>query len=421
MNILMLGCLHCAASCVQLANGSNACVGFERFVTSAIGEGGVLLEFDSTDYDAMEALTREINGVQMKFLGSATSAIVDGNDPFSPVSMEITNLTYGNHRWNVSVVAVDGVLFIGPRSCVDIASCDLTTSFRVGDRFTAAFGAGSGVVADGLGRVEITLHEVDLPLLTQCREDQKTLEANFSVGLIAQMGGAMTQASMCIQRAKGAVGTSVQTFTRQVAPYVAMQFERNATHIYARLWAQCTLPNATVVYVRYAWGEEPRPPTSYNVVSQCPLLELSVVVADWADNKGNFTLYVVIQQGKAMGRILTQVKPLIVNTPQSPIHVGIEIEVLQGLQLASVYRGPVADGVFINNSDVDALLTFVARSSGVLVIESLVAIHTHTEAQRAAVAANATCEGLIARSCVRSTRSVHAIKLERWIQFVGIY
>jgi len=99
MNILMLGCLNCAASCVQLANGSNACVGFERFVTSGIGEGGVLMEFDSTDYDAMEALTLELNkgtDLRVRLLGSATSVIVDGNEPVSRVLMEVST-SFGNN------------------------------------------------------------------------------------------------------------------------------------------------------------------------------------------------------------------------------------------------------------------------------------------------------------------------------------
>ena len=124
-----------------------------------------------------------------------------------------------------------------------------------------------------------------------------------------------------------------------------------------------------------------------------------------------------------------QVKPLIVNAPQPPLHVGIEIEVLQGLQLASVYRGPVTDGVSINNTDVDALLTFVARSSGPLVIESLTAIHTHTEAQRAAVIANETCEGcvveqLVLQGRVVSPRSCHILGVGddlEWMEgYVGL-
>jgi len=113
-----------------------------------------------------------------------------------------------------------------------------------------------------------------------------------------------------------------------------------------------------------------------------------------------------LHQNKVLGRILTQTIPLIVNGAQSPLHVGIEIELLQGLQLASVYRGPVVDGVFVNNSDVDALLTFVARSSAPLVIESLVAIHTHTEAQRAAVLANETCDGCVVEQLVLQGRVV---------------
>jgi len=60
----------------------------------------------------------------------------------------------------------------------------------------------------------VTLHEIDLPQIAQFRADKVTLEANFSIGLM--MGGAMTQTPITIQRGKGALGSSVGSFTRQV-------------------------------------------------------------------------------------------------------------------------------------------------------------------------------------------------------------
>lgn len=436
MNIHVLGCLNCAASCVQLANGSNACVGFERYVTSAIGEGGVLLEFDSTDYDAMETLTREIGarGIGARLLGSATSAVVTQGDPFSPVLMEVRNLTYGDHRWNVSIVAVDGLLFLG--ACVSVATCDLSTSFAIGERSISKFGQGSAILGDGYGRVTVTLHELDLPRISLFREDQSSLEANFSVGVMAN--GSMTQAPISVWRGKGAVSSSVASFTRQVAPYVMMQFECNVTsaQTYAHMWAQCSLTNAKVVYVRYAWGSSMKwqVPMKYSVVSGCPMLELMVFVNDdWAIDKGNFTLYVVVEQEKVLGRILTQTTPAIVNNnAQTSLNVGIEVEVLQGLQLTSVYRSSQASSsISINNTDVDALLTFIARGHEGLVIDSLTAIHTHTEAQRAAALPNGTCDGcvieqLVLQGQVVSPRSCHIVGeggdldwIENYVGLVG--
>jgi len=76
-----------------------------------------------------------------------------------------------------------------------------------------------------------------------------------------------------------------------------LQFEQNATHTYAHLWAQCTLTNATVVYMRYAWAmTDWQVPAAYQILSHCPKLEVLVVVDDWAADKGNFTLYAVVEQ-----------------------------------------------------------------------------------------------------------------------------
>ena len=429
--LAMAACLNCADSCVRLENGSDVCVGFERYVTRVLSEGGTLMEFDSTDYDMMEALTGEINArtkdVGVRLLGSATSVIVDRLDLTSLKTpwMEVTNLTYAENRWNVSIVAADGLLFISA------AGYNPGMSFELNNNaFTVGFGTKSVIVADGMGRAAVALHEADLISFGFAQDDNVFFEANFSVGVATSEG--FTQTPICVKRAKGAVGTSVESFKRQVAPYVMMQLEQNASQIYARLWAQCTLVNATVVYVQYAWEKEGvwKVPTRFDRVSECPFVEIRVPVNDWASTKGNFTLYVVVQQDQVMARILTQARSLIVNAPQPPLHVGIEIEVLQGLQLASVYRGPVAaDGVFINNTDVDALLTFVARSSGPLVINSLVAIHTHTETQRAAVIANDTCDGcvveqLVMQGRVLSPRSCHITGVADdldWIEgYVGL-
>ena len=242
----------------------------------------------------------------MLLLGSATSAIVDANVfEEGPIWMEVTNLTYGDHQWNVSVVAMDGMLFVSALPCS--LNCDLGISFELKDGFMATFATKSAIIADGLGRAMVMLHEADLPQMARVRDDGVLFEANFSIGLV--VGSSITQTPVCVRRAKGAIGTSVETFTRQVAPYVTMQLEQNATQVYARLWAQCTLANASVVYVRYTWGSDTnwRVPTWFDSVSQCPFLELRVPVNDWAVDRGNFTLYVVVQQDQVLARILTQV------------------------------------------------------------------------------------------------------------------
>ena len=213
--LVVASCLHCASSCVRLENGSNACVGFERFVTRVLSEGGVLLEFDSTDYDTMEALTNEINGrtrdVGVLLLGSATSAIVDANVfEEGPIWMEVTNLTYGDHQWNVSVVAMDGMLFVSALPCS--LNCDLGISFELKDGFMATFATKSAIIADGLGRAIVTLHEADLPQMARVRDDGVLFEANFSIGLV--VGSSITQTPVCVRRAKGAIGTRFDSARR---------------------------------------------------------------------------------------------------------------------------------------------------------------------------------------------------------------
>ena len=486
------------ASCVVFANGSFGCMcpffgdgvvscERERFVTRAMvrsipenselrfqtlksGAGYFLLEFDSTDYDLMEALTREINSRPWAFmlLGSATSEIVDSMTASSFARMEVTNLTYSDSIWTVSTVVTDGLVFLMPSKqsvapSVPMAAL-LGPPFSVGasDRLALAsgqlpvsgsqtLGMHSSITSDGAGRLLIALHELDLPQIASLYENGTFLEANFSVALL--VGGdlpAVTQTHIAIRRAKGTSSSSVGSFTRQVAPYVMMQLEQSAGQVYARMWAQSTLPNATIAHVRYAWGDMSwiSPSGLANHTAE-GLIELWVPVDDWADDKGNLTLYVVLQSGQTLARIMTQVcslhapralkllmhqclqcRPLVVNS-MPPLHVGIEVEVLQGLQLASVYRGPAQAFFEIKSSDVDALLTLVAHSSDPLVIESVVVIHTHTPAQRAAVLFNETCDGcvveqLILDGRVVSPRSCHMLGqgddlawLEGYVGLVG--
>jgi hypothetical protein len=459
-------CPNCAplASCVQDAcvcpffgDGVLSCER-ERFLTRALNaSNNVLLEYDSTDYDAMEALTREINARStaqaVQLLGSATSEIVDAHTAFESATgqawMEVTNLTYGDGLWNVSAVAVEGLLFLssrpwtgpppsfeqllGPPFTLGADDRLKTFGFQTQGLKTFGFqslGPRSTIATDGAGRVLVSLHELDLPAIAQVRDDPTSFEANFSLGLLVE--GGLTQAPVAVRRTKGAVGSTVQTFTRQVASYVLLQLEQvGRDRVYAHMWASCALPNASVVYVRYAWGEgDWRVPncTHQECVARCPLIDLWVPI-DVVEQGANLTLYVVVQQDQTLARIMSQTRPFVVNHPLPPLlQVGIELEVLQGLQLASVYRGLAGAYFEINNTDVDALLTLVTHSSVPLVLESLVAVHTHTPAQRAAVLANETCEGCIVEQLVLdgrvvSPRSCHILGVDdlAWLEdYLGL-
>ena len=108
----------------------------------------------------------------------------------------------------------------------------------------------------------------------------------------------------------------------------------------------------------------------------------------------------------------------------------VEIQIMQGLTMTEIYRGPAQAVLELGTSaQTDVLITFVARSAAGLVIEDLQAIHARTDGQRALVLANQTCpdcviEQLVLGGAVVSKRACHVFGAGddlQWIQdYVGL-
>jgi hypothetical protein len=273
-------------------------------------------------------------------------------------------------------------------------------------------------------------------------------EANFSVGLM--IGGdfpAATQTHVSFRQGRVAANYTVGSFQRQVVEYVLMQIEQVKGQVYARLWARISLANASVVFVQYAWGDmdwiQPRcvdhNETCYDVPPVCraqavnSVFELWVPVHDWSDAKGNLSLYAVVQQGSTLARVLTQAKPIIMArhcADAVQVSDKVEIQILQGLTMTQIYRGPAQTVLELGTSaQTDVLITFIARNSAGLVLEELQAIHARTDGQRALVLANQTCpdcvtEQLVLGGSVVSKRACHIFGVGDdllWIQdYVGL-
>ena len=442
----------------------------------------VVLELDSTDYDGMQQLTADINArswpYEVALLGAATSQIADAGRAFSAMEaavahLEVVNVSFFNATLRVDLVASDGLLFLASEvkalPCVHAMSeccvrdyswspytlgrLDLIQSRGGCEMFSTEVGVQSLAPLSSLekhsdGTVVIYIHVQDLEAIATTRLADGEFESNFSVGLV--VGGdlpAATQTFISFRQSRVAANYTVGSFQRQVAQYVLLQLEQVRNQTYARLWARISLANATVVFAQYAWGDmdwvAPRcvnlNETCYDVPPVCSataresILELWVPVHDWSESKGNISLYVVVQQGNTLARIMTQARPSIMARHCSAavqLSDQVEIQILQGLSMAQIYRGPAQAILELGtNAQTDVLITFVGRSAAGLVLDDLQAIHAHTEAQRALVLSNSTCadcvtEQLIFKGMVVSPRSCHLFGAGddlQWIQtYVGL-
>jgi len=442
----------------------------------------VVLELDSTDYEGMQQLTREINArswpYEVALLGTATSQIADADGALDTIEaaaaqLEVLNVSFANATLRVEFVASPGLIFLASEAkalpCVHAKSeccvrdyswspytlgrADLSKSRALCDAFETdvgvqAVGPLSSLEKFADGTAVLTLHVQDLSVVASTRMSGDGLEANFSVGLLVSDGlPAATQTFVSFREGRSAVNYTIGSFQRQVAQYVLLQLEQVQNQTYARLWARITLANATVVFAQYAWGDmdwiAPRcvdlNETCYEVPPVCfaqargSILELWVPVHDWSDDKGNLTLYVVVQQENTLARIMTQASPAIMaqHCPSAmQVSDAVEMEILQGLTLTQIYRGPARALLELGtNPQTDVLITFVARSAVGLALDELQAIHAHTDEQRALVLSNQTCadcvvEQLVLAGRVVSPRSCHVFGSGddlQWIQgYVGL-
>jgi hypothetical protein len=441
-----------------------------------------IVELDSTDYDAMVELTRDINArswpYEVALLGTATSQIVDAGSGFAAMDsavahLEVVNVSIIEREFVVELVVTDGLVFLASEvkalpcvhvagACcvrdlawspytlgkVDLEKCLGTCSPIETDVGVQKMGVNSTIDKRSDNTVVVSIGFADINKVAATRMVDGDFEANFSVGLM--VGGdfpAATQTHVSFRQGRVAANYTVGSFQRQVVEYVLMQLEQVDGQVYARLWARITLENASVVFVQYAWGDmdwiQPRcvdhNHTCYEVPPVCKaqavnsILEMWVPVHDWSDAKGNLTVYAVVQQGSTLARVLTQSQPTVMArhcADAVQVSNQVEIQILQGLTMTEIYRGPAQSIIELGtNAQTDVLITFVARSAAGLVIEDLQAIHARTEGQRALVLANQSCpdcviEQLVLGGSVVSKRACHVFGFGddmQWIQdYVGL-
>jgi hypothetical protein len=446
------------ASCVVFANGSWGCVcpfwgdGYtlceeQRFVTDVVvrsrspdiqpwlaqyqaakvgslvqrrllSDTQYVLELDSTNYDAMQALTAQINNRSWPFsvalLGSATSRIVRSQQfDERPPLLEILNVTYNATFWEVEFVASDGLIFVAgdssPLPCIhvpgaccardygyvpfrvgsldypDVMECRLPTTNRSQFLGYGNFKYASQIVARDDGTFVLRVKDEELSSLATVDANS----SNFSIGVLDATQAA-TQVFLSLQRKS--TGYALGNFTRQVAPFVMAQVEQVGNLTFARLWAQVLLPNATIVAAQHAyeameWDSfncvvaqvqlacmPPMPPPCTGTVRDGMLEAWFPLRSSHSVNRGNLSVYVVVQQGSTLARIMTQTSPQVAvrHCAEVAVAAPIDLQVLQGLSLRQIYRGAVLPYVPLQiEPQTDTLITLVARSTRGAVITEL--------------------------------------------------
>ena len=504
------------ASCVVFANGSWGCVcpfwgdGYnvceeQRFVTDVVvrsrspdiqpwllqyqgakvgslvqrrllADTQYVLELDSTNYDAMQALTAQINNKSWSYsvalLGSATSRIVRSQQfDERPPLLEVLNVTYNATFWEIEFVASDGLIFVAgdesPLPCIhvpgaccardygyvpfrvgsldypEVMECRLPTTNRSQYLGYGNFKYSSHIVVRDDGSFLLRIKEEELSSLATVDANS----SNFSVGVL-DASLAATQVFISLQRRTQ--GYALGNFTRQVAPFVMAQVEQVGNLTFARLWAQVLLPNATIVASQHAyeameWDSfncvvaqaalacmPPMPPPCTGTVRDGMLEAWFPLRSSHSVSRGNLSLYLVVQQGSTLARIMTQTSPQVAvrHCTEITVAAAVDLQVLQGLSLRQIYRGPVLPYVPLQvEPQTDTLITLVARSTRGAAIAELRAVHARTDAERQLVASNAPCptcvhEQLVLNSKVSSPRSCFVFGSgdpAAWIQgYVGL-
>lgn len=421
-----------------------------------LAETQYVLELDSTNYEAMLEMTQDINrknwSHKVALLGSATSRIVQShNFEELPPLLEITNISFYARFWIIDFVASDGFFFVAtetvPLPCIHTQGVCCSQDyayvpFLVGAvdlKDVRACRLPMTNTTQALGNLNNTYLVVNQDSTYQLRvaeQDLGRLGDNFSLGIVAADTATQVQISL--------TSNLVGNFTRQVAPFVMMQIEQFET-VFIRCWAQVLLEGATVVFVQYAWedmdwimpdcqkkaGCQADQPVCQGTVKN-NMLELWVPIHQHLLTKGNLTLYMVVQQGQTLARIMTQSSPSIQvkHCQDVAVSSAVEIQLLQGLTQQQIYRGAVRPVMQLQvEPQTDTLITLVARSTRGVTIDNLRAVHAKSDEERALVAMQMPCptcvtEQLILAGKVASARSCFLFGTDdpyKWIQnYVGL-
>jgi len=444
-----------------------------------LSETQYVLELDSTNYEAMLALTDQINRkgwpYQVALMGSATSRLVSSHvfEEEAPL-LEITNITYASGWWELELVVSEGLVFltweVAPLPCIHTRNSCCTTDymyspFKVGIQDLPDLGLCKVPVSNKTqiigtlttrhvsymeyrndSTVLLRLLATELANLT--RSDSNT--SNFTIGLLSA-DRAATQVYVSLRRDQAAYGYSVGNFTRQVAPFVMAQVEQVGARLFLRSWTQSVLPNASVAFVQYAYGDmdwllpscAPVNASCFHLPPMCQahatllpdgssMLEMWVPLHSNRLDLGNISLYFVLQRNHTLARVMTQAQPTVAikHCEQLAVSDNIEIQLLQGLQLRQLYRGPVLPFMPLAvEPQTDTLVTVVARSGRGAVMEELRAVHARTAMERDLVEAGQPCptcvmEQLVLHGRATSPRSCFVFGAgdpAAWIQqYVGL-
>lgn len=431
-----------------------------------------VIELDSTNYEAMTQLTSSINARNWPFevalLGSATSSIItNAMYEEEPPLLEIVHVDYNQSWWSLKFVHTSGLIFVAseivPLPCIHLqAECCITDymyyPFHVGQKDASHiaqcvqtvsnesqhlgknFSLLSHYILEEDATFLLRIHESELSRIATANAD----EANFSVGLMN--GTSATQIHISLHKSRLVTNHTVGMFTRQVTSYIMMQVEQVGTTQWLHAWAEVSLRFSSVVFVQYAWGDMNWIYPVCEAVRDCisiltpcqgsvvdGVLDLWVPLQNHSTDKGNVTLYFVLQDGMSLARVMTQSAPQIITKHcVTSIYVPdqAEIQILQGLTMREIYRGMVLPYFNLNvEPQTDTLLTFVARSLDRMVIKDLQAVHTRTKEDELSMKTNNTCsscivEQLILNEYVVSPRSCHVFGIgdaTTWIEnYVGL-
>lgn len=418
---------------------------------SVDGTTQYVLELDSTNYDEMLALTQRVNAKawphRVALLGSATSRVVS-NVAFSesPPELELIEITYNESWWNLEFVSTGGLFFlaknVAPIPCIHFNSpcclkSFLTDDFTLGVLDAKVLGTCNHTLTNqsqNLARVgneralqSHILHFVDSTVL-RLHESELDLVAainnsihSFSVGLFRQLD--VTQITILLDNQLNVTNVSIGSFTRQVTDFILMQVEAIGPQVVLHVYAQSTLENASIIFLQYAYQDMAWIQPSCAPVRQCitmahpcqgtvtdGVIEFYVPISNHSAQKGNVTVYFVLQQGQNLARVMTQSAPAIMTRQcdnEVTVTDEVQIQVLQGLTQTEIYKGFSKPVLKLNvEPQTDTLITLIARTLHGIAIKDLQAIHTTTEEERLNISANRTCTTCIVEQLVLDERVV---------------
>jgi hypothetical protein len=410
-----------------------------------------VLELDSTNYEAMLDLTQRVNlknwPHKVALLGSATSRIVS-NIQFQeePPLLELIEISFNESWWDIEFAKTEGFFFLSnsvvPIPCIHFNAPCCIRSFLSADfstgvldtKILANCSRPSTNTSQNLAHstndsalrshilwstdsILLRLHETELNIIAQ----KKDSIHSFSAGLLKNDD--VTQITILLDNQFNVTNYSIGSFTRQVTNFIMMQVETIGPQVVLHVYAQSFLENASIAFLQYAWSDMEWIQPSCDQVRQCitlaspcqgtvtdGVIEFYVPISNYSAERGNVTIYFVLQRGQNLARVMTQSAPTIMTRQcDNDITVTdeVQIQVLQGLTQTEIYKGFSKPILKLNvEPQTDTLITLIARTLSGIAIKNLQAIHTTTEEERFNISTNRTCVTCIVEQLVLDERVV---------------